>query len=95
MSKVNRSRDQPANQLAASWTNWPNPEFSKQLIAQMLQPGVAIGDAIVATKAAIKDVTFVSELRRCDAEPLVGQQDRQSRGAVKRSEIERCPTCRA
>jgi hypothetical protein len=44
---------------AASWSNSPNPAYSKDLIERLLQPGVAIGDAITASKTAIADHTFV------------------------------------
>ena len=45
--------------FAASWTNSPNPEFSKILIDELLKPNTLIGDAIVAAKARIRDRTFV------------------------------------
>jgi len=45
--------------FAASWTNSPNPEYSRILIDELLKPGAAIGDAIVAAKAKIFDRTFV------------------------------------
>ncbi len=45
--------------FAASWKNSPNPEYSKDLITQLLKPGNAIGDAIVAAKARIADQDFV------------------------------------
>ena len=45
--------------FAASWTNSPNPQYSKQLIGELLKVGNPIGDAIVAAKARIQDPTFV------------------------------------
>jgi hypothetical protein len=45
--------------FAASWSNWPNPAYSKDLIVRLLEPGVAIGDAIVAAKQKISDRTFL------------------------------------
>ena len=45
--------------FAASWSNWPNPQNSSTLIDALLQPGVAIGDAIVAVKAKTEDRTLV------------------------------------
>lgn len=45
--------------FAASWKNSPNPEHSKNLIEELLKPGNAIGDAIVAAKAKIADRDFV------------------------------------
>ncbi|MDR3389386.1 MAG: C25 family cysteine peptidase [Rudaea sp.] len=45
--------------FAASWENWPNPDYSKALIEQLLKPGQSIGDAIVATKAIASDRIFV------------------------------------
>jgi hypothetical protein len=45
--------------FAASWTNWPNPAYSKPLIDRLLTPGTPIGEAIVASKAHIDDRVFV------------------------------------
>ncbi|HXR63847.1 MAG TPA: C25 family cysteine peptidase [Rudaea sp.] len=45
--------------FAASWTNSPNPVYSKALIDQLLEPGQTIGDAIVAAKRGVSDRTFV------------------------------------
>lgn len=45
--------------FAASWTNSPNPEYSKVLIGELLKPGMPIGDAIVTAKAKVQDRTFV------------------------------------
>jgi hypothetical protein len=45
--------------FAASWSNFPNPAYSKDLIERLLQPDAAIGDAIVAAKAKVADRTFV------------------------------------
>jgi hypothetical protein len=45
--------------FAASWTNSPNPEYSRILIDNLLKPNNPIGDAIVAAKAQIQDRTFV------------------------------------
>jgi len=45
--------------FAASWTNSPNPQNSKKLIAELLKPDNPIGDAIVAAKAEVQDSTFV------------------------------------
>ena len=45
--------------FAASWTNWPNPAYSRPLIDNLLTPGLPIGDAIVRTKARIDDNIFV------------------------------------
>lgn len=45
--------------FAASWTNSPNPEYSKVLVGELLKPNMPIGDAVVAAKAKIQDRTFV------------------------------------
>jgi len=45
--------------FAASWTNSPNPEYSRILIDNLMKLNNPIGDAIVATKAQIQDRTFV------------------------------------
>jgi hypothetical protein len=45
--------------FAASWTNSPNPEYSKILIDELIKPNTPIGDAVVAAKAKIWDRTFV------------------------------------
>ena len=45
--------------FAASWTNSPNPDYSRTLIGELLKPNMPIGDAIVAAKAKIWDRTFV------------------------------------
>lgn len=45
--------------FAASWSNWPNPRYSREVIEQLLKPGMTIGDAIVAAKKTITDRTFV------------------------------------
>jgi hypothetical protein len=45
--------------FAASWTNSPNPVYSKALIDQLLEPDQTIGDAIVAAKRGVMDRTFV------------------------------------
>ncbi|HEX3121850.1 MAG TPA: C25 family cysteine peptidase, partial [Rhodanobacteraceae bacterium] len=45
--------------FAASWTNSPNPEYSRILIDNLMKLNNPIGDAIVAAKAQIQDRTFV------------------------------------
>jgi len=45
--------------FAASWKNWPNPIYSRDLIEELLKPGVRIGDAIVAAKAKMPARDFV------------------------------------
>lgn len=45
--------------FAASWSNSPNPQYSRSLIEQLLKPGVTIGAAIVAAKSKIADRDFV------------------------------------
>lgn len=45
--------------FAASWTNSPNPVYSKALIDELLKPGQTIGDAIVKAKGGVQDRTFV------------------------------------
>ena len=45
--------------FAASWTNSPNPEYSRILIDELLKPNTRIGDAVVVAKAKIQDRTFV------------------------------------
>ena len=45
--------------FAASWTNTPNPMYSKKLIDELLKPDNPIGDAIVTAKATVLDETFV------------------------------------
>jgi len=45
--------------FAASWTNSPNPMYSKALIDNLLKPDNPIGDAIVTVKATMLDETFV------------------------------------
>ncbi len=55
-----RERDKGAVAVfAASWTNSPNPEYSRILIDNLLKLDNPVGDAIVATKAQIGDRTFV------------------------------------
>lgn len=39
--------------FAASWRNSPSPAFSKKLIAELLEPGATIGEAIVRTKQQV------------------------------------------
>ena len=56
--------------FAASWTNSPNPAYSKILIDELLKPGARIGDAIVAAKAKVADRTFV-ELYNLLGDPAV------------------------
>jgi hypothetical protein len=45
--------------FAASWTNSPDPQFSRVLIDELLKPNVPIGDAIVAAKTRVNNRTFV------------------------------------
>jgi hypothetical protein len=45
--------------FAASWTNAPDPQFSKKLVDELMQPGRPIGDAIVAAKKETSDHTMV------------------------------------
>jgi hypothetical protein len=45
--------------FGASWSNFPNPAYSQDLIDRLLQPGMTIGAAIVAAKARTADRTFV------------------------------------
>jgi hypothetical protein len=55
-----RERDKGAVAVfAASWSNSPNPQYSKILIDQLLKPNMRIGDAIVMAKTTIEDRTFV------------------------------------
>lgn len=45
--------------FAASWTNSPNPDYSKILIEELLKRGKSIGDAIVAAKGKVGNRDFV------------------------------------
>ena len=45
--------------FASSWKDSPNPEYSENLITELLKLGNPIGDAIVAAKAKIVDRDFV------------------------------------
>jgi hypothetical protein len=45
--------------LAASWSNAPSATFSKDLVDRLLQPGMRIGDAIVAAKGNSRDRVLV------------------------------------
>jgi len=45
--------------FGASWSNFPSPAYSKDLIDLLLQPGRSIGEAVVAAKAKTADRTFV------------------------------------
>lgn len=45
--------------LAASWTNSPSTEFSKNLLSELMVPGRPIGDSIVAAKRPLTDRTLV------------------------------------
>jgi hypothetical protein len=45
--------------FAASWSNSPSPEFSHKLVTELIKPGQAIGDAIVAAKKEINNPTMV------------------------------------
>lgn len=45
--------------FAASWRNSPSPAFSKDVIAQLLEPGATIGEAIVRAKQRSTDRVLV------------------------------------
>jgi len=45
--------------FAASWRNSPSPAFSKDVIAQLLEPGATIGEAIVRAKKKSQDRVLV------------------------------------
>jgi hypothetical protein len=45
--------------FAASWRNAPSPEFSRQLVDELLTPGRTIGDAILAAKRENKSPVLV------------------------------------
>jgi len=45
--------------FGASWSNSPNPAYSRTLINEALQPGATIGEAILRAKATVSDRTFV------------------------------------
>jgi len=45
--------------FAASWKNWPNTIYSRNLVEELLKPGNRIGDAIVAAKAKMPMRDFV------------------------------------
>jgi len=45
--------------FGASWSNSPNPTYSRALIHEALQPGATVGEAIVRAKAGVNDHTFV------------------------------------
>jgi len=45
--------------FGASWSNSPNPAYSRALIEQALQPGASIGEAITRAKAKVGDRVFV------------------------------------
>ncbi|HET8897844.1 MAG TPA: C25 family cysteine peptidase [Rhodanobacteraceae bacterium] len=45
--------------FAASWRNSPDAQFSRELLGDLLQPGVAIGDAILKAKRATKNRDMV------------------------------------
>ncbi|HEY6943053.1 C25 family cysteine peptidase [Dokdonella sp.] len=45
--------------FAASWRNSPSPAFSKDVIAELLEPGATIGEAIVRAKKRSQDRVLV------------------------------------
>ena len=45
--------------FAASWRNSPSPEYSKNVISELLQPGATIGEAIVRAKKRSNDRVLV------------------------------------
>ena len=45
--------------FAASWRNTPTPAFSKSVIAQLLEPGATIGEALLAAKRGSDDRILV------------------------------------
>jgi hypothetical protein len=45
--------------FSASWRNAPSPSYSKLLVQELLKPGQAIGDAIIAAKAKQADRVLV------------------------------------
>ncbi|HEY0180032.1 MAG TPA: C25 family cysteine peptidase [Dokdonella sp.] len=45
--------------FAASWRNSPSPTFSKSVIAELLEPGATIGEAIMRAKKTTRSRTLV------------------------------------
>lgn len=63
--------------FAASWRNWPDAKFSSELIADLLRPGVAIGDAILAAKRASKNRDMIEMYNLLGDPALVLQRPRE------------------
>jgi len=64
--------------FAASWRNSPQPEYSKNLIKELLKPGMTVGDAIVTTKSKISDRLFVETYNLLGDPALVLQRPGKS-----------------
>ena len=62
--------------FAASWRNWPDAKFSSELITDLLQPGVPIGDAILAAKRASKNRDMIEMYNLLGDPALVLQRPR-------------------
>jgi hypothetical protein len=79
--------------FAASWRNTPSPAFSRSVIANLLEPGATIGEAIVRAKKSSRDRTLVEMYnllgdpalvleRPRDALALALDDDRWNRGVL-------------
>jgi hypothetical protein len=63
--------------FAASWRNAPDPSFSHDLLHDLLQPGVAIGDAILAAKRSARNRDMVEMYNLLGDPALMLQRPRE------------------
>ncbi len=64
--------------FAASWRNSPQPDYSKVLIAELLKPGMPIGEAIVTAKRKMQDRTLVETYNLLGDPALVLERPRET-----------------
>lgn len=59
--------------FAASWRNAPDAQFSKQLMTDLVKPGISIGDAILAAKQATSNRDMI-EMYNLLGDPAISLQ---------------------
>ena len=69
--------------FAASWTNAPSAAFSRKLVTELIKPGPTLGDAIVAAKKEVNDVTLVEMYTLLGDPALVLERPRERLDIVR------------
>jgi hypothetical protein len=71
--------------FAASWSNWPDPANSKELVEALLKPGTTIGEAILSVKRQTRDTVLI-EMYNLLGDPAVVLVQPKAKLAFQRDE---------